>query len=247
MFGLLRRTWKYVVAALTGKLDEMADPKVQIEQAIQESKRRHEQLSQQAAAVLGNRRELELKLVRQIEDVQKLQASARQALVLADQARKAGDEDKARSYDDTAQAFASKLVAGESSMRDLKGLHDRAVESAEMAKRAVEQNALALQKTMGERAKLLSQLEQAKMQERMNDALKSMSAIAPAGDVPSLTEIRDKIDARYAKAIGQAELTEGTVEVRMLEVEKAALDAAATERLDSIRQTLALEGGSEGS
>lgn len=245
MFSLLRRTWKYVVAALTGKLDEMADPKVQIEQAIQESKRRHEQLSQQAAAVLGNRRELELKLVRQIEDVQKLQASARQALVLADQARKGGDEEKARSYDDTAQAFASKLVATESTMRDLKSLHDRAVESAEMAKRAVEQNALALQKTMSERAKLLSQLEQAKMQERMNDALKSMSELAPAGDVPSLAEVRDKIDARYAKAIGQAELTEGTVEARMVEVEKAALDAAAVERLDALRQTLALESGSD--
>lgn len=245
MLQLLRRAWKYMVAAMTGRLDEMADPKVQIEQAIQESKRRHELLSQQAAAVLGNRRELELKLVRQIDEVQKLQASARQALVLGDQARKEGDTAKASSYEDTAQAFATKLVANESSMRDLKGLHDRAVESAEMAKRAVEQNALALQKTMSERAKLLSQLEQAKMQERMNDALKSMSELAPAGDVPSLAEIRDKIDARYAKAIGQAELSEGTVEARMIEVEKAALDAAGAERLESLRQTLALESGSE--
>ena len=245
MLQLLRRAWKYTIAALTGKLDEMADPKVQIEQAIQESKRRHELLSQQAAAVLGNRRELELKLVRQIEEVQKLQASARQALVLSEKSKKEGDADKSRSYEETAQAFAPKLVTNESTMRDLKGLHDRAVESAQMAKRAVEQNALALQKTLSERAKLLSQLEQAKMQERMNDALKSMSALAPAGDVPSLTEIRDKIDARYAKAIGQAELTEGTVEARMVEVEKAAIDAAAVERLESLRETLALESGAE--
>jgi phage shock protein A len=245
MFKLMRRAWKYLVAALTGKLDELADPKVQIEQAIEESKRRHELLTQQAAAVLGNRRELEIKLLRQIEEVQKLQGSARQALVLADQSRKAGDQPKADSYEETAQAFATKLVTNEATMRDLKELHDRAVDSAEMAKRAVEQNALALQKTMSERARLLSQLEQTKMQERMTAALRSMSEIAPAGDVPSLAEVRDKIDARYAKALGQAELAEGTVEARMVEVEKAALDAQATERLQVMRETLALEGGSE--
>lgn len=245
MVKLLRRAWKYFIAAMTGKLDELADPKVQIEQAIQEAKRRHELLTQQAAAVLGNRRELELKLVRQIEEVQKLQASARQALVLGEQARKAGDSEKVGSYEDAAQAFASKLVTNEATMRDLKALHDRAVDSAEMAKRAVEENALALQKTMSERAKLLSQLEQAKMQERMNEALRSMSELAPAGDVPSLAEVRDKIDARYAKALGQAELVEGTVEARMVEVEKAALDAQATARLQAMRETLALESGSE--
>ena len=43
---VLRRAWRYLVAALSGRLDEVADPKGQIEQAIEEAKRQHELLSQ---------------------------------------------------------------------------------------------------------------------------------------------------------------------------------------------------------
>lgn len=243
---VLRRAWRYVVAALSGKLDEVADPKVQIEQAIEEAKRQHELLSQQAAAVLGNRRQLEMKLARSMEEVEKFRASARQALVLAEESRGGGDQEKAASYEETAQAFATKLVGAEASMKDLKGLHDQALQAADQARRAVEQNAFLLQKRLAERSRLLSQLEQAKMQERMNEALQSVSELSVPGDVPTLNEVRDKIEARYARALGRSELATETVEVRMLEVEKEALDAQGAERLEEIRKSLALGTGPQG-
>lgn len=246
MFKLIRRTFRYIVAALTGRLDELADPRVQIEQAIEQAKLQHDLLSQQAAAVLGQQRELELKLGRGIEEVEKLQASARQALVLEGEARAEGDADKGASYEQAAQAFATKLVGSEASLKDLKTLHDRALQAAEQAKKAVEQNAFALQRQLTERTKLLSQLEQAKMQERMNDALRSMSELAPAGDVPTLSEVRDKIETRYAKALGQAEVASGGVEARMIEIEKATIDAQGSARLEEIRKSLELGSGAEG-
>ena len=39
MFQLIRRTWYYAVAFLSGTLDTLADPRVQIEQAIEDAKR----------------------------------------------------------------------------------------------------------------------------------------------------------------------------------------------------------------
>lgn len=242
MLNLLKKAWKYMIAAMTGKLDEIADPKVQIEQAINEAKRQHELLSQQAASVLGNRRELELKLSRQMEEVEKLQASARQSLVLAEENKGRGDTAKAASYEETAQAFATKLVSAEASMKDLKSLHDQALQAADQAKKAVEQNAYALQKKLAERTRLLSQVEQAKMQERMNDAMKSMSELAAPGDVPSLDEVRQKIEGRYARALGTAEIVGDTVEARMLEVEKASIDSQGALRLEEIRKSIG--GGS---
>jgi phage shock protein A len=224
MGKLLRRGWRYLVAALRGKLDEVADPRVQIEQAIDDAKTQHQLLSQQAAAVIGNERELELKLTRSIEETEKLQANARQALLLAEQARQAGDERKASSYEDSARAFASKLVSAESAMRDLHAMHERAGQASAQARAAVETNAMALQKKLAERTKLLSQLDQAKMQERLNTAMASMTQLTPAGDTPTLEEVRDKIESRYARALGQAELTSNSVEARMMEVERAALD-----------------------
>jgi hypothetical protein len=54
--------------------------------------------------------------------------------------------------------------------------------------------------------------------------------------------VRDKIEARYANALGQAELAQTSVEGRMLEVQKATLDVAGASRLDQIRASM---GGSE--
>ena len=104
------KAWKYLMALFSSKVDEYADPKVQIQQAIEDAQRQHQALSQQAAAVIGNQRQLEMKLNRQLGEIEKLQASARQALVLADQARASGDEVKAGQYEQSAQAFATQLV-----------------------------------------------------------------------------------------------------------------------------------------
>ena len=232
------KAWKYLMAAFGAQIDERADPKVQIQQAIEEAQRQHQALTQQAAAVIGNQRQLEMKLSRQMSEVEKLQASARQALVLADNARASGDVTKAAQYEQTAQTFATQLVAGEQSMEDLKTLHDGALSAAEKAKQAVETNAMMLQQKLAERTKLLSQLEQAKMQEQVADSLRSMSELSAPGNVPSLNEVRDKIERRYANALGSAELAENSVEGRMLEVQKSTLDMAGASRLDQIRASM---------
>jgi len=240
MLKALQRWWKYLTAAFSSKVEEKADPKIQIEQAIEEAKKQHELLSQQAAAVVGNQKQLELKLGRAIEEVEKLQGSARQALLMADKATRAGDTGASTQYEDAAQSFAMKLVAEEASMKDLKGLHDQSITAAMAARKAVETNALNLQKQLAERSKLLSQLDNAKMQERMNAALKQMNELSPKGDVPTLAEVRDKIETRYAKALGESEIRTDSVGSKMMEVEKAQLDAEAASRLDALRVGLGL-------
>ncbi|MDQ6649885.1 MAG: PspA/IM30 family protein [Actinomycetota bacterium] len=232
------RGWKYLMALMSGKLDEHADPKIQIQQAIEDAQRQHQQLTQQAAAVIGNQRQLEMKLARTMSEVEKLQASARQALVLSDQAKAAGDAKKAADYEQTASAFATQLVAAEQSMEDLKSLHDQALTAAEAAKKAVEQNAFTVQQKLAERSHLLTQLESAKMQEQVSKSLTSMSELAAPGNTPSLGEVREKIERRYANALGQAELASTSVEGRMLEVQRSTLDMAGSARLDQIRASI---------
>jgi phage shock protein A len=231
--------WRYLMALFGAKIDEYADPKVQIQQAIEDKQRQHQALVQQAAAVIGNQRQLEMKLSRQMAEVEKLQGSARQALVLADKARAAGDEQEATRYENTAQTFATQLVAGEQSMEDLKTLHDQALGAATQARQAVENNAMILQQQIAERTRLMSQLEQAKMQETVARSLESMSALAAPGNTPSLEEVREKIEQRYANATGRAELASNSVEARMLEVQKSTLDMAGSSRLDQIRASMA--------
>jgi phage shock protein A len=230
--------WKYLMALFGAKIDEHADPKVQIQQAIEDAQRQHQTLVQQAASVIGNQRQLEMKLSRQLTEVENLQTNARQALVLADKARAGGDEAKAADYESTAQTFATQLVSSESTMDDLKSLHDQALGAAAQARKAVENNALLLQQKLAERTKLLSQLEQAKMQETVARSLESMGNLQAPGTTPSLDEVRDKIERRYATALGRADLASNSVEGRRLEVQKATLDLAGSSRLDAIRASM---------
>jgi phage shock protein A len=233
--------WRYMMALFGAKIDEYADPKVQIQQAIEDAQRQHQALVQQAAAVIGNQRQLEMKLSRQMSEVEKLQGMARQALVLADKARADGNESEAQKYESTAQTLATQLVSGEQSMEDLKTLHDQALSAAGQARKAVENNAMVLQQRIAERSRLLSQLEQAKMQETVAKSLESMSSLSAPGNTPSLDEVRDKIEQRYANAMGRAELASNSVEGRMLEVQKSSLDMAGSSRLEQIRSSMAGE------
>lgn len=228
------KAWKYLMALFDSKIEENADPKVQIQQAIEDAQRQHQELSQQAAAVIGNQRQLEMQLNRRLGEIEKLQANTKQALQLADKARQSGDEQKATEYENAAEAFAAQLVTAEQSIEDTKQLHDQALRQAEEAKKAVERNSMALQQKVAERTKLLSQLEQAKMQEKVSESLKSMNSIA-SGSTPNLDQVREKIERRYANALGAAELAENSVESRMAEVQQAGVQLAGHSRLEQIR------------
>lgn len=230
--------WKYMMAAFSSKIDEHADPKVQIQQAIEEAQRNHQALTQQAASVIGNQRQLEMKLNRQLGDVEKLQASTRQALVLADEARSKGDEQKAVEFENAAESFATQLVTAEQNIEDLKTLHDQSLQAAAQAKQAVERNSQMLQQKLAERTKLLSQLEQAKMQEQVSASLNQMSQLAAPGNTPSLEEVRDKIEKRYTTALGQAELAQNSVQGRMMEVQASTTQLAGHSRLEQIRSSM---------
>jgi phage shock protein A len=233
--------WKYLMALFGSKIDEYADPKVQIQQAIEDAQRQHQALLQQAAAVIGNQRQLEMKLSRQLTEVENMQANARQALTLSERSRATGDAAKANDYEQTAQTFAAQLVAAESGLLDLKSLHDQALGAAQQARDAVRNNEMLLKQRLAERTKLLSQLEQAKMQESVAKSLESVGTLSAPGTTPTLDEVRDKIEKRYAVALGRADLAQGSVEGRRLEVQKATLDMAGSARLEEIRASMQAE------
>ena len=142
---------------------------------------------------------------------------------MADEAAKAGDEaKKADEFTSAAEAFANQLIAKEREVENLKALSLQSTEAAEQAKAAVQQNSRLLQQKLAEKQQLLSQLDQAKMQEQMNTAMASLTEEV-GQDVPTLDEVQDKIEARYAKAMGTSELQDMSVESKMLEVEQASM------------------------
>ncbi|MCB9403412.1 MAG: PspA/IM30 family protein [Microthrixaceae bacterium] len=195
MIKFFKRFWNYITAGANQKFNEKADPKIQLEQAINEAQDQHRRLKEHAANVIAQQKQTELQLNRALEHLGKLNANARQAVTMADQAAKSGDAAKAAEYTRAAETIATQLVEVESSVEDLKTMHYNATQSADQAKAAVATNGQLLQQKLAERNKLLSQLEQAKMQEQMNAAMSSLSETV-GQDVPTLNEVRDKIEQR---------------------------------------------------
>jgi phage shock protein A len=239
MWKAIRRWWKYMVARISGKLEEAADPKTQLEQAIQEAQEQHRRLTEQAANVIANQKQTQMRLDRAVEEFEKANASARQALLLADEASKDGKAEKASDYNTAAEQFANRLISLERQVTDLKKQLFETTEAADKAKQAVAQNSQALQKKLTEREQLLSQLDQAKMQEQMNKAMAQLNATV-GEDVPTFEQVREKIERRLARAQGMASLTDATVESKMLEVEQAQMSAEAQARLSELRSELGL-------
>ena len=240
MWKLLKRRWKYLTARLAGRLEENADPKIQLEQAISDARDQHRRLKDQAASVIANHKQIEIRLNRALSELERVNRNARQALMMAEEATKAGDEAKATSYMNAAEQLAGRLITLEQEIESLKGLLFQTSEAADQAKAGVSQNALSLQEKLSERQKLLGQLDQARMQEQMNEAMSTLSE-AVGEDVPTLAEVREKIEARYAKAKGVAELVEeGGTEGRMLEIEAAARNQEAKARLTQLQEQLGI-------
>lgn len=238
--------WKYLMQSLDTTIEENADPKVQIQQATEAAKKQHREVTESAARIIGNRNKLEMTLNRLVKDQEKLQNNARTALQQADKASSEGDSAAATEYTNTAEIFATQLVTVEQEIEDTKKMHAQATQAAEQAQQQQRQSEARLKEQMGQIDQLRAQVDQAKMQESSNQALESMQGIQADDSVPTLDSVRDKIEARYATALGAQELTENSVRGRMAEIETSGRDMAASSRLEQIRAELA-GGGAAGS
>ena len=231
--------WKYLMASFDQKIDENADPKVQIQQAVEGAKKQHQEITKQAAAVLGNKKQLEMQMDRLVKSQADYQNRARQALDLADKASAEGDQAKAAEFNNAAEVLASQLVAAEQELEQTRTLHAQAVQASEQAQQQQQQSEARLQQQLAEVDKLLSQADQAEMQKKSSEAMASIdTSMAPSENVPTLDSVRDKIERRYADALGQQELLGNTVNDRMAEVAAAGTDMKASARLDEIRAAM---------
>ena len=237
---MLKRIWGYLKALFRQKAESAMDPEIEVEQAIQEARERDQRLRNQAAKVIAHRTQLEQRIERAADDVGEARELAKQALLRADEAQKAGDGDGVTKWTSTASSLAMRLTAAENNLTGLKEQYETAVVQSDEAKTAVQQNAMRVQELASKRMELMGQIEQAKMQESVNAAVESMSA-ALETDAPSLARVEDKINARLSEAKAKAELRAATPEGAESELREAVSLARADDKLAELRAELGLE------
>ncbi|HZD22465.1 MAG TPA: PspA/IM30 family protein, partial [Acidimicrobiia bacterium] len=173
---MLKRWWSYIRSWFKTTSEQVMDPEIEIQAAIDEAKRTDQDLRNQAAKVIAHKTQLGSQIERAADDVGEAKEMAKQALIRADEANKAGDGAGVTKWTQAAQSLAMKLQAAENNLSSLKEQFATAEVQAEKAKEAVQTNAMEVQELSAKRLEMLGSLEQAKMQEAVNDAVQSMSA-----------------------------------------------------------------------
>jgi phage shock protein A len=215
------------------------NPEVEIEQAINEAKKRDQQLRNQAAKVVAHRTQLESKMEKAADDVGEAREMAKQAIMKAEEAKTSGDVEAQAKWTKAAQSIAMKLQASENNLNMLKAQYETASLQADKAKTAVQQNAMRVSELAAKRMELLGTLEAAKMQESVNKAVDALSNTMDY-EMPSLEKIEEKIESRKAEAMARAELREATPEGSEMELKEAISMAQADAKLDELKAELGL-------
>jgi phage shock protein A len=236
---VLRRWWNYIKTWFGMKSKEAMDPKVEIEAAINEARARDQNLRTEAAKVIAHRTRVADEMGEAAADVAESKELARQALLKSDAAAKAGNAAEAQKWNETAQAIALNLQSAQNNVDSLQQQLTVADRQAEKAKQAVHDNAMRLEEVSAKRMEMLGQLEQAKMQESVNQAMASINANV-GGDAPSLKEIEDKIQDRMADAMAKTELGGSTPDGAMAELKREVNLAGANAKLDDLRAELGM-------
>lgn len=236
---MFKRWIAYIRSWFKSTSEQMMDPEIEIQSAIDEAKRQDQDLRNQAAKVIAHKTQLSSQIERAAEDVGEAKEMAKQALIKADEAKKAGDEAGVTKWTQAAQSLAMKLQASENNLASLKEQFATAQTQAEQAKEAVQTNAMKVQELSAKRMEMLGSLEQAKMQEAVNSAVQSMTA-SVSDEGPSLDAVETKIEQRKAEAMARAELHEATPEGAEAELKKAINMAEADSKLEELRTELGL-------
>lgn len=237
--------WNYLMQSFDTAIDENADPKVQIEQAANAAREQHRAITQQAAEIIGQKKQLEIKLGRVREQQASLQDKTKTALQMADQATGEGDTAKAQQFNTTAETLAAQLVATEQELEGLTTQYGAAEQAAAQAEQQQKQSEARLQEQMNEVNRLRQQVDQAKMQEHTAQTMDTMGQFSQNDNVPTLDGVREKIEKRYATALGQQELAESGASAAMAEIESGQTDVAASSKLAEIRASMQAESAGE--
>jgi phage shock protein A len=236
---MFKKWWLYIQSWFKSTSDDMMDPEIEIQVAIDQAKKKNQDLRNQAANIVAHRTQLESKIEKAADEVGETREMAKQAILKAEDAQAAGDAAGVAKWTNIAQAQAMKLQAAENNLTSLKGQYGTAITQADEAKRAVQANAVKLQELSAKQMELLGALEQAKMQETVNAAVESMSTTLD-DELPTLESVEDKIEKRKAQAMAKAEIFEATPEGGEVELRQAMNEAQADAKLAELKAELGL-------
>lgn len=192
-------------------------------------------LRESATNIIAHEKQLEGQRTKLYSELEKVNTNVRQAVMMADDARRSGDEAKASQFEESAELLAHRVVEIDTEIAAIDVELIEARQASEEAKSIASDPAIQVTQMKSKGAELRAEFERAKMAEATVDA---------SSGVPSYDEVKGKIGERVAKAEAEAELADIDGQSALSDaskmVEDAAMESKAAARLAEIKSQMGI-------
>lgn len=222
---MLRRL-RNVIRAFLGLFIRMAeDPKVMLEQYIDDVRAKIPAMRATAASVIAT----ELKLRAQIEELEGQVGDLDKQIIAA---VKLGPQ-----YEAEAKMLIAAKATAEQSLAETRDQYGTAKTASEQARKALDDARLEVERRVREARALISQQEMTRMQEELSGLMASFE-IGDQSDV--LQRARDRIRDRAAQAQARVELATKDVDSKLRDIRRATAQIGVDEQLREYKRQLGM-------
>lgn len=221
---MLKRFWRYIVALLSGKLDQLEDPEILLSQAQREMQEMHARNRERAVQAITQKNNLQ----QMVDDTQKrvdnLQSKAELAL-------KRGDRELALQLLKEKQQYETTLAATKQSL-------EQAIETSESVKTAIRREEERIRQKTAEALALKAQWKNTQIQNAMHKALDGIQGIDDTEQ--TFGRAQEKIRTANSESQARAEMAKTRVESRVADLDEAVGMSAAEDELAALEAKLGL-------
>ena len=223
--GLWARIMRMFRAGTGAALDRVENPEMVLQQTIRDMRDRVPDLNNSVAQVMATERLLAKNKERLSEQVVDLDSKIKASVKLG--------------RDDIATAYIGQLQQSQIDLEKTTNQLDHASNASKQALKARDNYVLQMQKRTAEAMQLISASKQAKLQEQLAQTMETFNI---GDDSSTFNEMREKIDRRVAAAEAKLQLGSSSVDSKMQDIEREAMDIQLQDKLLEYKQNMGMLG-----
>ncbi len=223
---MLGRIWRYLKALILGKLNELEDPEVLLQEAAREMRENLAANRQRAITTITQKNNLKALLDEQERRIAMLEAQAEMAV-------RKGDRDLAR------RILREKLTF-QQTIEGTRASYEQAVQAAEAIKTAIRRQEEIVRQRTAEALAKRAQWKQAQIQIEIDKAL---SGLTFEDESSAWERASEKIRTAQSEAAARAELAQASIQAKIADLQDETVDAEAERALQELEQRISVTAG----
>lgn len=223
--GLWQRIKRMFRAGTGAALDRVENPEMVLQQTVRDMRDRVPELNNSVAQVMATERLLRKNSERLSEQVVDLDSKIKASVKMG--------------RDDIATAYIGQLQQAQVDLEKTSAQLEYAENASKQALKARDNYVVNMKQRTAEAMQLISASKQAKLQEQLAQTMESFDI---GDDSSTFNEMREKIDRRVAAAEAKLQLGTSSVDNKMQDIEREAMDIQLQDKLLSYKQEMGLLG-----